>query len=435
MRLTLIGPSLAILGLLAAPAGAQTVTTLFSFTTSSSAYPEAGLTLDPAGNLYGVTPTGGAFGGGTVFRLSSNGAGGYTHSTVFDFSGANGVSPQAGLILDAAGNLIGTTGSGGANSRGTVFRLADDGAGGYTHTILFNFTNTAATGRAPAAPLIADSAGNLYGTTSLGTAPVVGTVFRLTNGGAGSYTHDLLHSFGVASAGTGRKSGLIADAAGNLYGTTESGGANAVGTVYRLSSNGAGGYTHSVLANLNATTGRSPAAGLIADAAGNLYGTAFSGGANAFGTVFRLSDNGAGGFAITNLHDFDNAGGGNPMAGLIADAVGNLFGTTYTGGANQNGTVFRMSSNGAGGYTYTTLFDFNGTDGIKPYGDLIADDDGNLYGRTLAGGANNQGTVFRIANAGFIVAQETETPEPASLALFGIALAALAAHRRPSRAA
>lgn len=426
--------SLVVFVPLASPAAAQTLTTLYNFPQSFVGTAEMGLVIDTGGNIYGATPGGGAFGAGNVFRLSSSGGGGYTYTSLFDFNVTNGSAPLGGVILDAAGNIFGTTSAGGANGRGTAFRLSDDGVGGYAHSILFNFTATSATGRAPGGSLIADAAGNLYGTTTGGGTANGGTVFRLASNGNGTYSHSVLHNLTVPLAGLDRKSGVVADAAGNLYGTTNAGGTGSGGTVYRLSSDGVGGYTYSTLRHMDNTTGRIPQASLLADAVGNLYGTATSGGPAGYGTVYRLSDNGAGGFTTSVLYGFSAATGGNPVGGLIADAVGNLFGTTTTGGAFGYGTVFRLSDNGAGSYTSTTLFDFDSTSGAKPFGDLVADEAGNLYGRTLFGGTHDGGIVFRIANTGFVVAETVATPEPATLALVGVALTALVSRRRPRAA-
>lgn len=424
--------SLVVIVPLVSPAEAQTLTTLYNFPQPFAGTAEMGLVIDAGGNIYGANPGGGAFGTGNVFRLSSSSGGGYTYTSLFDFNGTNGSAPLGGVILDAAGNIFGTTSAGGANGRGTAFRLSDDGVGGYAHSILFNFTATSATGRAPGGSLIADAAGNLYGTTTGGGTAGGGTVFRLASNGNGTYTHSVLHNLSISLAGFDRKSGVVADAGGNLYGTTNAGGTGSGGTVYRLSSDGVGGYTYSTLRHMDNTTGRTPQASLLADAVGNLYGTATNGGPAGYGTVYRLSDNGAGGFTTSVLYGFSATTGGNPVGGLIADAVGNLFGTTYGGGGEfAPGTVFRLSDNGAGGYTHTVLYTFGGSNGIKPYGDLIADDEGNLYGMTQFGGANDSGTIFRISNAGFVVTETVATPEPVSLAIFGMALAGMAARRHP----
>jgi uncharacterized repeat protein (TIGR03803 family) len=332
-----------------------------------------------------------------------------TLTTLASFN-ANGGGPRAGLIADAAGNLYGTTSYGGASGFGTVFRL-DSATNNLTTLMNFNSAN----GAAPLAGLIADAAGNLYGTTSDSGASGFGTVFRLD-----TVTNALttLVNFDGAN-GAHPLAGLIADAAGNLYGTTYAGGANVAclgggcGTVFRLDT---ATNTLTTLVSFNIANGALPYAGLVADAAGNLYGTTSEGGANGAGSVFRLD---TGTNTLTTLMNFDGANGANPLAELIADAAGNLYGTTYAGGASVAclgggcGTVFRLD---AATNTLTTLVSFNIANGALPYAGLVADAAGNLYGTTYFGGANGRGMVFRVSDAEFVV------PEPSSLLLlFGCA--------------
>jgi uncharacterized repeat protein (TIGR03803 family) len=208
--------------------------------------------------------------------------------------------------------------------------------------------------------------------------------------------------------------GLILDAAGNIFGMTAFGGANDEGTVFEIAKT-ASGYagTPTVLvsfcAQTNCTDGSEPEGSLIADAAGNLFGTTGGGGANGFGTVFEISKT-ASGYAstATALVSFDGTNGSVPTAGPIADAVGNLFGTTGFGGANNAGTVFRLART-ASGYarTPTVLVSFcaqtNCTDGANPFAGLIADAGGNLLGTTFSGGLSGNGTVFEVGGSGFVV--------------------------------
>ncbi len=417
------------------PASAQTLTTLFSFGGANGEILEGGVILDSAGNLFGTTRDGGASNSGTVFRLSDNGAGGYTHTTLLSFTGLNGRQPFAGLTLDPAGNLLGTTSRGGASDAGTVFRLSDNGAGGYAHTTLLSFNGD--NGSVPYAGLTLHPAGDLFGTTYSGGDFAAGTVFRLSDNGAGGYTHTTLHSF-TGPNGRSPFAGLTLDAAGNLFGTTRAGGTSNFGTVFRLSDNGAGGYTHTTLLSFNNTNGRDPFAGLTLDPAGNLFGTTRQGGVSNRGTVFRLSDNGAGGYTHSTLFSLSYPYF-EPYGGLIIDAVGNIFGTTRQGGLSGGGTIFRLSDNGAGEYTDTTLYSFDIPTGVSPRGDLVADAAGNLYGTTEDGGSPSYGgTVFRLSNAGFVVASNeapTSTPEPASVALLSLAVLSLAATRRRHPAA
>ena len=233
-----------------------------------------------------------------------------------------------------------------------------------------------------------------------------GTVFELVNN-SGTYTPTTLLSFN-GSNGAVPVAGLIADANGDLFGTTAGGGANGDGTVFELV-NHSGTYTLTTLLSFNGSNGAAPFAGLIADANGDLFGTTSSGGANYVGTVFELVNN-SGTYTPTTLLSFNGSNGANPIAGLIADANGDLFGTTTGGGANGDGTVFELVNN-SGTYTPTTLLSFNGSNGAHPWAGLIADANGDLFGTTLYGGANNDGTVFEITNSGFVIA----TPIPTLL--------------------
>ena len=264
-----------------------------------------------------------------------------TLTTLANFNGASGQFPDAGLIADAAGNLFGTTASGGANDDGTVFEIAKAGAGyASTPTTLFSFNS--ATGASPVSGLITDAAGDLFGTTPEGGAYGYGTVFELVNNGGGSYAPVTLLSFTTGVGGS--DSGVIADAAGDLFGTTPSGGEAGDGTVFELVNN-RGNYTPVTLLSFNGANGTGPVGGLIADAAGDLFGTTGEGGANDDGTVFELVNNGGGSYAPVTLLSFNGANGTGPVGGLIPDAAGDLFGATAGGGAGY-GTVFEITNSG-----------------------------------------------------------------------------------------
>jgi uncharacterized repeat protein (TIGR03803 family) len=323
---------------------------LFSFTNQKGGSPEAGLISDGAGNLYGTTYQGGASYDGVVFELRPPAAGktAWTETVLQSFNVTNGQYPEAGLIADGAGNLYGTTFFGGANSDGEVFELSPPAAGrkAWTETVLFSFNST--DGLAPFAGLVADGAGNLYGTTPYGGVNGDGVVFELSPPAAGktAWTETVLQSFN-GTDGAGPEGGLIADGAGNLYGTTTGGGANSVGVVFELSPPAAGktAWTETVLQSLNGTNGAKPQAGLIADSAGNLYGTTYTGGASNDGVVFELSPPAAGKTAWTEtvLQSFNVTNGQYPEAGLIADGAGNLYGTTLLGGKHGEGVVFKLT--------------------------------------------------------------------------------------------
>jgi len=290
---------------------------------SDGLYPLAGLVRDAAGNLYGTANQGGASNWGTVFKLDTTGSVTVLHSFT---GGTDGSFPGAGLIWDAAGNLYGTTSAGGASNGGTVFKLDATG----TETVLYSFTGM--DGKNPVAGLVRDAAGNLYGTTQLGGAFDLGTVFKLDTTGV----ETVLHSFHGRDGGYPYCS-LVRDAAGNFYGTTNGGGASGQGTVFKVNGTGRETVLYSFTGQLD---GEYLYAGLVRDPAGNLYGTTYAGGDSKVGTVFKLDTTGA----ETVLYSFTGgADGSSPQAGLIRDAAGNLYGTTVGGGTFGGGTVFKLS--------------------------------------------------------------------------------------------
>ena len=368
-------------------------------------FPTSGLIFDAAGNLYGTTYRGGSHNYGTVFELTPNGSGGWTSFLLHSFgSDGDGQQPWAGLIFDAAGNLYGTT----LGLDGAAFELMPNGGHQWTETALYRFGfNGGPDGQQPWASLVFDASGNLYGTTGEGGSFYVGTAFELTPNGSGSWTETQIYSFGNGSDGTTPVAGMIFDASGNLYGTTSAGGTYGFGTVFELTPNGSGSWTETVLYNFGpAPDGQEPLAGLVFDAAGNLYGTTEQGGNLGFpcgtygcGTVFELTPNGSGGWTETILHRFGYGTDGlQPLYGsLIFDAAGNLYGTTREGGTYSTGTVFELMPNGDGSWTETVLYSFgNGMDGFYPFGSLTFDAAGNLYGTTDAGGTYDLGTVFEL---------------------------------------
>jgi uncharacterized repeat protein (TIGR03803 family) len=392
------------------PPPVPTLTSLVSFNgTTNGEYPYAGLTFDAAGNLFGTTQGVGEIinEAGTVFEIPKT-AGKYASAptTLVSFNVTNGASPSGALIADAAGDLFGTAYDGGANSDGTVFEIAKtSGSYASTPTTLVSFSG--ANGQFPDGGLIADAAGDLFGTTSAGGANGNGTVFEIAKT-SGSYasTPTTLVSFN----GTNGKDpgGLIADAAGDLFGTTEVGGAGGAGTVFEIPFNG-GKYagTPTTLASFNGTNGLDPYAGVIADAAGDLFGTT-EGGLSTDGTVFELVNDGSGSYTLTTLVSFNGTDGRNPTGDLILDDTGDLFGTIGFVGARGDGAVFEIPFI-AGSYasTPTTLASFNGANGQFPAAGLIADAAGNLFSTTPYGGSNGVGTVFELSGSGFVVAPPT----------------------------
>jgi uncharacterized repeat protein (TIGR03803 family) len=320
--------------------------TLFAFTGGDGYGPYVGLIFDSVGNLYGTTFWGGAYGFGTVFRLSPNENGGWTEKVVnsFNADGTDGYRPDAGLIFDQAGNLYGTTYSGGAHGDyGTVFKLARNSNGGWTESVIHSFNNDGTDGHEPAAGLIFDPPGNIYGTTYYGGAYDYGTVFKLARNSDGGWTERVLHSFNNDGAdGYEPAAALIFDQAGSLYGTTPNGGAYDSGTVFQLTPNGNGSWTEKVLYAFD-SNGFGPFASLIFDPAGNLYGTTLTDGAPNFGRVFKLKPSMKGGWKETVPHSFKDHPGAYPYAGLILDGHGNLYGTTAGDGVKTWGSVFEIT--------------------------------------------------------------------------------------------
>jgi len=402
---------LAALGieLAAAPsAEAQTFVqgTMYSFTNSNGdgAGPFAGLVRDPSGNLYGTTTKGGTSsncpgGCGTVFELV-NSYGTRSEKVLYSFtgSGGDGGYPDAGLIIDASGNLYGTTSQGGTNDYGTVFQLVySSSTGTYTENVLYSFTQSGGDGAQPLG-LVMDASGNLYGTTTGGGTNDVGTVFELVYS-SGTYSEKVLHSFTNSGGDGANPAGLVMDASGNLYGTTTFGGTSLYGTVFELV-NSSGTYSEKVLYSFTNSGGDGgyPYAGLLRDLVGNLYGTTQIGGTNDAGTVFELVYS-SGTYTEKVLYSFTNSGGDGayPDAGLVRDPSGNLYGTTNEGGTNGYGTVFELVYF-SGAYTEKVLHSFtnSGGDGAYPYAGLVRDPSGNLYGTTHGGGAYTFGTVFGL---------------------------------------
>jgi uncharacterized repeat protein (TIGR03803 family) len=366
------------------------LTTLASFGAPDGTNPFAGVIIDGSDNLYGTTVEGGASGDGTVFELTK---GSSTITTLASFTGTNGEGPYGGVIMDSRGNLYGTTVGGGASGDGTVFELAK---GSGTITTLASFNGTS--GANPYGGLIMDSSGNLYGTTygdayDQPASTYYGTVFELARN-SGTITTLATFSNGTLSLGMNPWGTLIMDSSGNLYGTTRGGGINGSGTVFELP------HGSSTIATLDPLVGY-PLAGLIMDGSGNLYGATRGGGASGDGTVFEVgaritSGKGAGSRSVTVLASFNGTDGANPTGDLIIDGSGNLYGTTAYGGGSSDGTVFELPH---GSSTITTLVTFNGSDGANPDSSLVMDSSGDLYGTTYGGGASNSGTVFELPGA------------------------------------
>lgn len=361
------------------PSVAQTETVLHSFNGNDGAYPFSRLTIDSHGNLYGTTggtvpPT-----FGTIFELSRSTPIGNllvffrrTPTGNCDFCIDN-------LLRDAQGNLYFSDAIGGTSGNGAVYKRTP---AGLMPIVLYSFTG-GADGQYPNDGLISDDEGNLYGTTGLGGAFGQGVVFKVTPTGV----ETVLHSFTGGSDGGEPWGRLLPDSQGNLYGATYADGGLQLsfGVIFKLSPSG-------VLTVLHSFTGGSdgghPNGDLIADAEGNLYGTTPAIAHSTHGTVFKVTPQGV----LTVLHSFLGSDGFSPRSGVIMDADGNFYGTTYSGGDSNDGVVYELSVNG----TETVLHSFSGPDGSLPVGGLVFDTFGNLYGTTAYGGTSNDGVVFKL---------------------------------------
>jgi uncharacterized repeat protein (TIGR03803 family) len=401
----------------ALPTHAQVPTLLHTFVGGSDGtFPASTLIRDSAGNLYGATFSGGGHGNfgqgsGTVFQLSRNPNGRWSEHILYQFTGgSDGLNPYGTLLLDARGNLYGTTLSGGVHNLGTVYKLTPPTSARRTWTqkVLYSFAG-GNDGEAPYAGVIADANGNLYGTTSGGGGTNSGTIFRLSPKGSSGWTESLLYTFNFLS-GEGPYCSLLMDSNGNLYGTTFRGGNNDGGTVFQLSP-AAGGWNINFIhhfANILGGNGDAsePLAGMIMDASGNLYGTALGGGIYGGGAVFELTPS-QGGWQEQVIHSFAGNGDGYIPYGILAFGPSNtLYGTTeFGGGLGQCvyhalaycGTIFKMSSTGSN-WTESTYLSFNnsGPFGFSPVTGVLVGPDGILYATAQAGGANDDGTILAI---------------------------------------
>ena len=422
--------------LLPASVEAQTYEVLHGFSVEGGS-PRGALLLAADGSLYGTTESGGRFGLGSVFVLRPNGVG-FDFSTVYEFSGADGAGPSAGLAQGVDGAFFGTTAFGGSAGAGTVFRI--DSSGSLTSLHHFAVSD----GRQPGA-LVQGSDGNFYGTTLQGGTNGWGTAFRINSAGSLMTLHSFTNGadgvspgglvrgndgnfygtagYGVSSCICGvifridglgslttlhtftgfdgsQPVGLIQGSDGYFYGTTYWDRVNGWGTIFRMDTSG----SLTTLHQFTLSDGVNPLAGLLEGSDGSLYGTTTSGGANGAGTIFKIDRSGS----LTVLHSFLRSNDGwQPRGELIQGSDGSVFGTSYYGGGSELGTVFRIDASG-----FTTLHTFTNSDGFDPYAGVIQGNDGDLYGTTIKGGASGNGTVFRTSVVGSLMTLHSFGSEP-----------------------
>ncbi len=361
------------------------ISPVVTFNSTNGQGPYGSLIADASGNLYGTTLEGGANDRGTIFRIprgTSSSPGSIV--TLATFNTTNGAFPQARLVADPSGNLYGTTTGGGASNAGTVFRLA----GGTTNspgalTTLHSFNGT--DGSTPSGGLTRDSAGDLFGTARQGGSQIRGTVFKIS---AGSNAFSTVATF-TNALGRFPQGDLIFGNSTTLYGTTNSGGTNDLGTVFKLDTRT---NRLSTVASLSNSTGSSPQSGLVIDRAGNLYGTASAGGANNSGSVFRVASGASTASAIASFPADTTS-----FSALIVDTQGTLFGTTISGGTASGGIVYRVASG-----RITTLASLTTNTGRGSFVGLFATNSGVLFGTAFNGGPLDAGSVFRVTGSGYV---------------------------------
>lgn len=353
---------------------------LYAFSgAADGSYPDSGLTEGLDGNLYGTTIRGGASDVGTVYRLTPDGR----HTVIYSFTNgpADGQNPASGLELADDGTFYATTTAGGQYGQGTFFRITTAGQ----LTTLFSFGGPGIGAKPQGITLMQD--GNFYGTTSYGGANNLGTVYRITPAGA----HTVLYSFAPGGDARVPVAGLSPYAVdGMLYGVTHYGGANNLGAIFRIATDGAG---YAVLHSFAGGTadGEYPGNKLRQAPDGYLYGTTGSGGAYGLGTVFKYSP--ATGQSLVRSFAGAPNDGSAPSSRLRLGEDGYLYGVTFYGGRFDYGSFFRLATTGE----YRLLYSFSGgAGGQSPSSSLLTGSDGYFYGTTVTGGPSNNGTIYKI---------------------------------------
>jgi uncharacterized repeat protein (TIGR03803 family) len=357
--------------------GTTAIKSLGSLNGTNGQAPQAGVTFDSVGNLFGTAAIGGSSGNGTVFEIAS---GSTTLKAVASFNGNQGLFSRSAVTIDKSGNLFGTTSGGGTFNDGTVYEIA---AGSSMIKTIGSFNGT--NGSAPQGDVVLDSSGNLFGTTPSGGANEKGTIYEIVKG---SNTIKTLFSFDGAH-GADPQGGLTMDGKGNIFGATLSGGASGGGVIFEIPH---GSTTMKVLAGFEQPTGTNPYANLAVDSQGNIFGATIQGaGAANDGAVFELP---AGSTKFQALATFNGTNGSLAMGDVAVDANGNFFGATISGGSSTGGpgVIYEVVK---GSKTITDLVKFNGSNGDNPFGGITLDSSGNLFG-TAQNATTNNGEVFEI---------------------------------------
>jgi uncharacterized repeat protein (TIGR03803 family) len=394
-----LGVVVAVVMMTSTAGAAGTTKVLFSFAGKSGEYAYTDLVRDGAGNLFGSAVTAGAFGGGTVFRLSPDGE----FTVLYAFTGQeDGGQPYGGVTLDAQGNLYGTAVTGGTGMAceggcGVAYKLSNEG-GVWRQTVIHHFTG-GDDGSGPGAGLTIDERGNLYGMTPTGGAYGLGTIYQLHPTGQGTYQFRLIHAFTGGEDGNGGSAGrMIFDGSGNLYGAATVGGAFGHGVVFRLVHPDGQWSLEPLYSFRGQPDAGFPYGSLLFDG-GRLYGTTYYDGANGLGSVYRLTQGRDGVWRERVLHSFEGGPDGAHSISNLALWSGKLYGTTSEDGAPgcSCGTIFELAPDGLGGWTYSVAHAFTGSpDGAYAYSGMVGDGQGTFYGATVHGGSDDDGAIYEF---------------------------------------
>jgi uncharacterized repeat protein (TIGR03803 family) len=371
------------------------------------ANPAAALVADGKGNFYGTAANGCTYNYGCVFRVSNVG-GIWTETVLYSFSGPDGATPGASVILDSAGNLYGTTSLGGAFNAGTAFKLTPASGGPWTETVLHSF-GSGSDGYDPS-ELILASDGDIYGITQFGGTASSGpdnggTVYRLSLAN-GQWTETILYSFPGEFLGPDGDlpfGGLAIDRAGNLYGVTQAGGTDGKGAVFALARGADGTFTERIIHSFHVSDGDLPNSTPVLDSAGNLYGTTYFGGnvnacpSNGCGTIYQLRKNSDGSWTEILLRELQKEDGWQAVGPVVFDRKGNLYAAAQAGGAYSWGSILKLTPSSTAPWKEQVVHNFtNNPDGASPSG-ILVDASGSIFGTTGAGGNSQLGVIFEIA--------------------------------------
>jgi uncharacterized repeat protein (TIGR03803 family) len=381
-------------------ARASTTEVIYSFAGEEDGeYADTDVAVDGAGNLYGSTVLGGDFGGGTVWKLAPSGNT-WVHTVLYSFTGsADGGEPYKGVTVDGQGNLYGTAVTGGSGSCeggcGVVYKLTNSG-GTWTQTVIHAFTG-GDDGSGAGARVAVDSQGNVYGMTPTGGAFGLGTIYQLHPRANGNYVLKVIHTFTGGADGSSGSAGKMIIRGGQLYGAATTGGAFGSGVVFQLRPTEVGEWDFKTLYSFRGQPDAVfPYGALLFDSSGNIYGTTYYGGANGLGAVYQLAPRSTGEWRERVLYSFGSGGDGNsPISQLTFDSAGNLYGTTSEGGLGS-GTIFQLTRGQDGNWVESLPHLFQGPpDAAFPYSGMSSGT-GGFYGATTHGGEDDEGAIYKF---------------------------------------